>query len=81
MKGIIFYYSGSGNTKLACQYISKNLTNIELELFDMVKAKEIPNLEPYDIVGFAAFTKETYEKTRYGAKYELVISNSIKPGL
>ncbi len=56
MKGIIFYYSGSGNTKLACQYISKNLANIELELFDMVKAKDIPDLKPYDIVGFAAFT-------------------------
>ena len=56
MKGIILYYSGSGNTKLACQYISRNLTNIEIELFNIVKAEKTPDFDLYDIVGFAAFT-------------------------
>ena len=56
MKGVILYYSGSGNTKLACQYISRNLTNIEIELFNMVKAEKIPDFDPFDIVGFATFT-------------------------
>ena len=56
MKGLILYYSGSGNTKVACQYISKNLDNVEVELVDIVKSKEIPNFENYDIVGFATFT-------------------------
>ena len=56
MKGIILYYSGSGNTKVACQYLSKKLENIEVELVDIVKTKDIPNFENYDIVGFATFT-------------------------
>lgn len=56
MKGIILYYSGSGNTKLACQYISKNLNNIEIELFNMVKAEKIPDFTQYDFIGFAVFT-------------------------
>ena len=55
MKGIIFYYSGSGNTKLASQYLSKKLQNIELEMFNVVKTNEIPELDSYDIIGFATF--------------------------
>ncbi len=55
MKGIIFYYSNSGNTKLACQYIIKNIKSVEIGLFDIVK-NGIPNLNDYNIVGFAAFT-------------------------
>jgi ferredoxin/flavodoxin len=55
MKGIIFYYSGSGNTRLACQYVSKKLKNIDLELFNVVRNKEIPELDSFDIVGFATF--------------------------
>jgi len=55
MKGIIFYYSGSGNTKLACQYIGNKMKNIEVELFDMVRANDVPDLNNYDLVGFAAF--------------------------
>lgn len=55
-KGIIFYYSGSGNTKLACQYIIQNLNQIDVELFNMVKAASVPDLTAYDLVGFATFT-------------------------
>jgi flavodoxin len=55
-KGIIFYYSGSGNTKLACQYIIQNLNQIDVELFNMVKAASVPDLTVYDLVGFATFT-------------------------
>jgi len=56
LNGIIFYYSGSGNTKLACEYISKHLNDVDIELFDIVKSKEAPDLNGYDIVGFASFT-------------------------
>ncbi|MHA1166891.1 MAG: EFR1 family ferrodoxin [Candidatus Hodarchaeales archaeon] len=56
MKGLVFYYSGSGNTRLACKYISRKLQNIQLELFDIVKADELPDLDSYDIIGFATFT-------------------------
>ncbi|MCP4543565.1 MAG: hypothetical protein GY832_41155 [Chloroflexi bacterium] len=54
MKGIVYYYSGFGNTKLACQYITGNV-GVSFDLVDIVKEKEI-DLEPYDIVGFATFT-------------------------
>jgi len=55
MKGIICYYSGSGNTKLACEYIKKNISNTDFEMHNIVK-NGIPDFFAYDIVGFAAFT-------------------------
>jgi len=55
MKGIICYYSGSGNTKLAIQYIKEKIIHVDFELHDIVK-KGMPDLDPYDIVGFATFT-------------------------
>ncbi len=55
-KGLIFYYSGSGNTKLACEYLTQNIENVHFELCNIVKITEIPNLDLYDIVGFATFT-------------------------
>ncbi len=55
MKGIICYCSGSGNTELACRYIAGGLKNIEFDLFNIM-AGNIPDLEKYDVVGFAAFT-------------------------
>jgi len=54
MKGIICYYSGSGNTKLACRYIVGNI-EVPFDLVDVVKEREI-DLETYDVVGFATFT-------------------------
>ncbi|MEW5816795.1 MAG: EFR1 family ferrodoxin [Spirochaetota bacterium] len=54
MKGLICYYSGSGNTKLACEYIAKS-QGIPFELVDIVKEKEV-DFKPYDIAGFATFT-------------------------
>ncbi|MEW5760119.1 MAG: EFR1 family ferrodoxin [Candidatus Thermoplasmatota archaeon] len=55
MRGIICYYSGSGNTKLACKYIVNNIKNIEFDLFNIPKDR-VENLENYDVVGFATFT-------------------------
>ncbi len=54
MKGVIYYYSGSGNTKLACKYIAGNV-QVPFDLVDVVKEKQV-DLEPYDVVGFATFT-------------------------
>ncbi len=54
MKGVICYYSGAGNTKLACRYIAGNVA-IPFDLVDVVKKKQV-DLEPYDVVGFATFT-------------------------
>jgi ferredoxin len=55
MKGIICYYSGSGNTKLACDYISRNISGTDFELYNIV-GNDIPNWDNYDIVGLASFT-------------------------
>ena len=55
MKGIICYYSGSGNTKLAVNYIKKKIKNADFKLCDITK-NDTPDLSKYDIVGFATFT-------------------------
>jgi ferredoxin/flavodoxin len=55
MKGIICYYSGSGNTKLGCKYIAAKMKNVEFVLFNIVKDGK-PSLDDYDLVGFACFT-------------------------
>jgi len=54
MKGLICYYSGSGNTKLAMNYLSKKISNVEFELYDIVK-NAVPDFSKYDVVGFATF--------------------------
>ena len=56
MKGLILYYSGSGNTKLACQYISKNLQNTQFDFYNIVNNNGMPDFDSYDIIGFATFT-------------------------
>ncbi len=54
MKAILCYYSGSGNTKLACEYMAKNIKNLRIDLFNIVKAG-IPDLDKYEVAGFATF--------------------------
>ncbi|OQY38809.1 MAG: hypothetical protein B6226_03040, partial [Candidatus Cloacimonetes bacterium 4572_65] len=54
MKGIICYYSGSGNTKLAIEYLAKKIKATNFELFDITKGN-IPNIQKYSIVGFATW--------------------------
>ncbi len=54
-RGLILYYSGSGNTRLACRYIAADVKSIDLELFNMVGGR-IPDLQDCAMVGFAIFT-------------------------
>ena len=54
MKGLLVYFSNTGNTKLACEYIQKRLTNIALELVDLKRAQPF-DFSVYDLVGFAAW--------------------------
>jgi len=54
MKGIICYYSGSGNTKLALEYLIKKITNTDFELHNIVK-NEVPDFSKFDVAGFATF--------------------------
>lgn len=54
MKGIICYYSGSGNTKLACEYIKRHVSSVDFELADIVRNPNV-DFDKYDFVGFACF--------------------------
>lgn len=54
MRGLICYYSGSGNTKLACEAIAARTNAIDFELFDIV-CNGMPELDEYHLVGFAAW--------------------------
>lgn len=53
MRIAICYYSGSGNTKLACERIAARL-DAEVDLVDIVR--KTPDLAAYDAVGFACST-------------------------
>ena len=54
MKGIICYYSGSGNTRLAVEHLKKRVSNAEFDLFNIVK-NVAPDFSAYRVAGFAAF--------------------------
>jgi len=56
MKGLIFYFSGTGTTKLAVEYIAANLCNIEFDFHDM-NDKNVPDLRKYDLLGFASYAQ------------------------
>lgn len=67
MKGLIFYFSGTGTTKLAVQYISANLFNVEFDFHDM-NDKNVPNLEKYDLLGFASYA-QGFDPPQYVEKF------------
>lgn len=55
MNGLICVYSGSGNTRLACETIARRVVSIAFDLHDIVRDGK-PDLGSYDMVGFATFT-------------------------
>jgi len=55
VKGAICYYSGSGNTALACRYLAAKSEGIKFDLIDITEA-EVIDTDAYDVIGFAAFT-------------------------
>jgi ferredoxin len=54
MRGVICYYSGTGNTRLACEHVVARL-GFEFDLVDVIASDDV-DLRPYDIVGLAAPT-------------------------
>lgn len=54
MKGLICYYSSTGNTRLACRYIAKRIGST-FDLFDVVADGEC-DANSYDALGFACST-------------------------
>lgn len=55
LRGVLYYYSGSGNTRLACQYLVKKIHSVEFEWVDIV-AKRALDVSPYAVIGLATFT-------------------------
>lgn len=55
MKIGIFYYSATGNTRLACQYVAGKLRNVDVQLVDITEGAD-SSLDSFDLVGFATFT-------------------------
>lgn len=55
MRGIICYYSTTGNTEFACKCIADNIKDIEFDFYD-IKSDRIQSFDSYEIVGFASFT-------------------------
>ena len=56
MKGLIFYFSSTGTTKLDIQYIASKINNIEFDFHDM-NNKSIPDINQYTILGFATYAQ------------------------
>lgn len=54
MKGLICYFSTTGNTKLACDYIARKISKASFDFVNIAR-QELPDLEQYGLVGFAAF--------------------------
>jgi ferredoxin len=54
LRGVICYYSSTGNTRLACQYLSSRV-GVDFELVDVIAVSQV-DLAPYDVVGLAAPT-------------------------
>ncbi len=54
MRGAVIYYSNTGNTRIACEYLKAKITNVDFELLDM-RTSVITDLSSYDVIGFAFF--------------------------
>jgi len=54
MKCLLCYFSGSGNTKLACEYLTRKITEVTFDLYDITSETQA-QFDTYDIVGFACF--------------------------
>jgi len=54
MKGVICYYSNTGNTLLACRYLAKRCDGTAFDLYDLARDHGL-DLAKYDLVGFAAW--------------------------
>lgn len=67
MKGLIFYFSGTGTTKLAIEYIAAKVKNIDFNFHDMQDGG-IPDLSQYDLFGFATYA-QTFTPPQYVENY------------
>ena len=55
MKAVILYYSSTGNTRLACQYLARQIKDVEFDLIDITPGNDA-DISSYDGVGFGTPT-------------------------
>lgn len=55
MKGLILYFTLTGNTKQVIVNLNKRVRTVDFELNDIMNEAR-PNFEDYDVIGFATFT-------------------------
>ena len=55
MKSLLLYYSTTGNTRVACEYIKSKIKNTDLILYDILSDEELL-FSDYDVIGVAFFT-------------------------
>ncbi len=55
MKVLFYYYSNMGNTRAACDYIMRNLPEVEWTLHD-ITLKEQFQSDHFDVIGFATWS-------------------------
>lgn len=55
MKGLLYYHSSSGNTRLMAQYACQKLTAFPFDVLD-ITAGTAPDLTSYAVIGFATWT-------------------------
>jgi len=77
MKGIICYFSTTGNTKLACKYINSKVGNVEFEYYDITSANK-PDFSNYDLIGFATYT-DFFKPGKLMVEYIKSIKGNDKP--
>jgi ferredoxin len=56
MKGLIFIYSGSGNTALACRYLTRQIHEIPFDFYNIATERKGFDFREYGVVGMATFT-------------------------
>lgn len=74
----LFYYSSTGNTRLACRYIAHTVQNAHVDLRDVLK-HEATDLSAYDVVGFATSTQFMGVPYRFGDFIKQLPKQDDKP--
>lgn len=71
MRGLIYYYSNTGNTKLVCQALAARIPDMAWEFCDIKHAAPKP-CALYDLIGFATYT-DAWDVPRFFKEYILQI--------
>lgn len=55
MKGVIYFHSNTGNTRLMCQYAAQKLPSVAFDFIDIAE-NSTADVKTYGVIGFATWT-------------------------